>query len=146
MVSATQRLIAIARINHRLALFFLVGSVGVGVSTAVLWISVRVVGLNAPLGGLCAALVSTFTNFLLNDAFTWRDRRSPSFRMKLTRLGRYFMTTALGNLIYVGGLTALTRWLRVEVLLANVVAIAAGGCLNYLLHNRWTWHPGDPAS
>ncbi len=144
MASATQRLIAIStRINHRLAPFFLVGLVGVGVNTSALWIAVRVVGLALPLAGICAAVVSTFTNFLLNDAFTWRDRRAPSLRLKTVRLGRYYATTGLGNLVYLGVLTTLTRWLGFQVFLANIAAIGAGGSLNFLLHNRWTWPRAD---
>jgi putative flippase GtrA len=144
MASTTQRLLAIStRINHRLPQFFLVGVVGVAVNTCALWISVRVIGLALPLAGICAAVVSTFSNFLLNDAFTWRDRRAPTLRVKTIRLGRYYATTGLGNLVYLGVLTTLTRWFGFQVLLANVAAIGAGGSLNFLLHNRWTWPQAD---
>lgn len=141
--SLVQRLIAFsARFGHRPVRFFLVGSVGVVVNTIVLLTLVRGVGMAAPVAGICAALTSTFTNFLLNDAFTWRDRRSPTFRVKVIRLGRYYATTSVGNLVYVGALTLLTHVLHIEVLIANVASIGLGGTLNYLLHNRWTWRHG----
>ncbi len=124
----------------------MVGVVGVGVSTTVLWLTVRAGGLPAPVGGVCAAVISTFTNFLLNDAFTWRDRRSPSLRAKAVRLVRYYATTAAGNLVYVTVLTILTHSFKLYVLFANVGAIAAGGTLNYVLHNRWTWRKFEPHS
>jgi len=144
MAFATQRLIEFAtkRINHRLVPFFLVGLIGAGVSTVVLWIAVQVVGLALPLSGICAAVLSTFSNFLLNDAFTWRDQRSPSLRLKIVRLGRYFATTGLGNVVYLGVLLV-TRRLGLYVFLGNIVAIGAGGSFNFLLHNRWTWRRAD---
>ncbi len=141
--SPAQRLFAYsARSGHRPVRFFLVGLVGVGVNTIVLLVLVRGADVAAPIAGIFAAVISTFNNFLLNDAFTWRDRRSPSLRTKAIRLGRYYLTTSLGNVVYVGTLTLLTRMLHIEVLLANVAAIGVGGTLNYLLHNRWTWRHG----
>ena len=132
------------RLDTRPTRFVLVGVTGVGVSTAVLWFSTQVVALPAPVGGVAASVTSTFTNFLLNDVFTWRQRRS-SLRMRARRLVRYYSTTAAGNLLYLVVLTVLTHWLRLFVLLANLVAIAVGGAFNYLLHNAWTWRRGEPA-
>ncbi len=111
----------------------------------ILWLATRMAGLPIAWAGLIAGATATFTNFLLNDTFTWRDRRSPSIRLKAIRLVRYYSTTAGGNLIYLGALTALTQWLGLFVLLANVVAIGVGGTFNYLLHNVWTWRREDHA-
>ena len=130
------------RIDVRPMRFLLVGVTGAGVSTAILWLTTRLAGLPVPLGGALAAILSTFTNFLLNDIFTWRDRRSTSLRMKTVRLMRYYVTTAGGNLIYLGMLTLLTHGLDLFLLLANLIAIGVGGTFNYLLHNVWTWRGG----
>ncbi len=127
------------RLDARPVRFLLVGATGVGVSTFVLWVTVRVRGFPPAVGGICAAVIATFTNFLLNDRFTWGDRRAPSIRVKGIRLLRYYATTAAGNLIYVATLTALTQGVKLHVLIANVVAIGVGGALNYFMHNYWTW-------
>jgi len=116
---------------------------GVGVNTVVLWIATRGVGLAVFWGGLMAALISTGTNFLLNDAFTWRDRRVGGLRPSLGRLVRYYITTFGGNVIYLGMLTLLTHGLDLFLLLANLIAIGVGGTFNYLLHNVWTWRGGE---
>lgn len=161
LTTLPHRLVAYsARFHHRPVRFFLVGLVGFVVSTTVLFVLVRKIGLSVSIGGACAAIVSTSNNFLLNDAFTWRDRRSPSLRMKVIRFGRYYATTAVGNVVYWVTLKLLTRLLHLEMLggtatghnqpnalgyqlfLANTVAIGIGGTINYLLHNRWTWRHG----
>ena len=131
------------RFDTRLVRFLLVGLTGVGVSTAVFWMATREAGLAAFWGGLVASVISTGTNFLLNDAFTWRDRRRAGLIPWAGRLIRYYSTTAVGNLIYLGVLTALVHGLRLFDLLANLVAIGAGGTFNYLIHNVWTWRGGE---
>lgn len=119
--------------------FLLVGVTGVGVNSATLWLSARVLGLSVVVGGLIAALTSILTNFLLNDAFTWRDRRSASLQTKIRRLGRYYGATVTGSILYLVALTVLTQWVGIFLLLANIIAIGLGGSLNYLMHNLWTW-------
>src|SRR3972149_536604 len=76
------------RLDRRPVRFLLVGLTGVGVNTVVLWIATRGVGLAVFWGGLMAALISTGTNFLLNDAFTWRDRRGGGRGVGKTMLAR----------------------------------------------------------
>lgn len=144
MASTPRRVIDLSfRLNTRPARFLLVGITGVAVSTGVLWIATRGAGLSTVWGGVLASVTSTFTNFLLNDAFTWRDKRRAGLRQKVGRLIRYYITTGAGNLIYLGVLAGLVHWLRLFDLAANLVAIGIGGMFNYLLHNAWTWRGGS---
>lgn len=132
-----------SRVDTRLVRFVLVGLGGIGVSTSVLWFSTRGMGLSTVWGGAMAAVISTFTNFLLNDAFTWRDRKLAGWRAKAGRLVQYYATIAVGNLIYLVVLTVLVHWGRLFDLLANLIAIGVGGTFNYLIHNAWTWRGGE---
>lgn len=132
------RRLLVPTLRARPVRFLLVGLTGIGVNSLVLWLATGVGTLSTPIGGALAAVVSTFTNFLLNDAFTWGDRRSRGWRAKGRRLLRYYATTGLGNLIYLGTLTGLTR-AELPLLVANTLAIGAGGSFNYLGHNVWTW-------
>lgn len=127
------------RLGTRPARFLLVGVSGVGVSMAVLWTVTRGLGWPTAWGGVLAWLFSTFTNFLLNDAYTWRDRRTGGVRAGAGRLIRYYSTTALGFAVSLGVLVLLADRLGLFLLLANLVAIGVGGTVNYLLHNAWTW-------
>jgi putative flippase GtrA len=126
------------RLDTRPTRFLLVGISGVGVNTGVLWLATRG-GLIPFWAGLAASLVSTGTNFLMNDAFTWRDRREAGLRPTAVRMLRYYGTTAVGNLIYLGVLTLLIQGADLFYLVANLVAIGVGGTVNYLIHNAWTW-------
>lgn len=139
MAMMPRRLVALtARLDTRPTRFFLVGATGVAVNIAVLEAATRL-GLATAVAGLMAAVISTGTNFLLNDAFTWRDRRPPGLRMKAVRLLRYYSTTAAGNVIYLAVLTGLVRGVGLHHQAANIIAIGVGGTFNYLLHNLWTW-------
>ncbi|MGH7753825.1 MAG: GtrA family protein [Gemmatimonadales bacterium] len=126
----------------RPARFLLVGVSGVAVSMAVLWTAREIVGLSTTWGGTLAWALSTFTNFLLNDAYTWRDRRAAGWRARGRRLLRYYGTTLVGLVISVTVLVFLTDHLGVHLLASNLVAIGAGGTVNYLIHNAWTWRAG----
>jgi len=142
--SLSRRLIELSmRLDGRPIRFLLVGTSGVGVSSAVLWVARHGLGLPTVAAGLLAGIVSTFTNFQLNDVFTWRDRRSRSVREKMIRLLRYYSTTAVGMLISLGVLVLLTDVLGIYLLVSNLIAIGVGGTFNYLLHNVWTWRGGE---
>jgi len=131
------------RLDTRVTRFVLVGITGVGVNTIVFWTATRGLNLTAFWSGLAASVISTGSNFLLNDAFTWRDRRGAGVGAWFGRLVRYYLTTVTGNLIYLGVLTALVHGLRLFDLLANLVAIGVGGTFNYLIHSVWTWRGGE---
>ncbi len=141
MIAGTpRRLLHItSRLDSRPTRFLLVGLSGAGVNMVVLWVATRLLGFGTIPAGIAAAVISTGTNFLLNDPFTWGDRRAPGARAKLGRLVRYYTTTAGGNLIYLGLLTTLVHWVRLYDLLANLIAIGVSGTGNYLVHNAWTW-------
>jgi len=127
------------RLDIRPIRFLLVGVTGYGVSSLVLWIARYSLGLPTVFAGVLAGIISTFTNFQLNDIFTWRDRRSRSVGEKVVRLLRYYSTTAAGMVISLAILVVLVDWVRLNLLLANFVAIGVGGTFNYVLHNIWTW-------
>ncbi len=138
--SAARRFSSLAlRLDSRPARFLLVGTTGVAVSSSVLWLASRVLGFPTFWGGLVAGATATFTNFLLNDIFTWRDRRSLTLREKGVRMLRYYATTAVGNTISLGVLVALSDGLHLFLLLANLIAIGVGGTFNYLIHSVWTF-------
>jgi putative flippase GtrA len=88
--------------------------------------------------GAVAGIISTFTNFLLNNAYTWADRRERALSVFIQRMGRYYVATWTGYLVYLGLLWGLTH-LGLVPMLSNLAAIGVGGMLNYIVHNIWTW-------
>ena len=61
----------------RVARFALVGLSGVIVNLAALHLFAGVLGIHEVVASALAIETSIVTNFLLNDAFTFRDRRAP---------------------------------------------------------------------
>lgn len=124
--------------DSRLWKFLLVGASGVVVNMLVFWMLFHQARVHYLYAGVVAGLVSTFSNFVLNNAFTWADRREGAWSVFLRRLGRYYVATWAGYLVYLGLLWGLTH-LGLAPMLSNLLAIGAGGMLNYVMHNIWTW-------
>ncbi len=122
--------------------FLLVGVSGVAANVVVFWTLTHVLRAHVLQAGIIAAALSTLTNFLLNNAYTWADRREASPSIFMRRLGKYYIATGAGNLVYLALLWGLTH-VGLVPMLSNLIAIGVGGMLNYVAHNAWTWrHQG----
>ncbi len=124
--------------DARLWKFLLVGASGVLVNMAVFWLMFYPLGVPYMLAGVAAGLISTFTNFILNNAFTWADRRVGGLSVFVRRLGRYYVATWLGYLVYLALLWLFAR-LGFAPMLANLLAVGVAGMMNFVVHNLWTW-------
>jgi len=117
--------------------FCLVGASGALLNMAILWALVRGGAPYLCAGGVAIAAATT-CNFLLNDAFTWRDRWSSSSVKRATRYLRYWAATGVGSLIQLALLGGLAS-VGVHYLAANAVGIMAAILWNFWVNNRWTW-------
>jgi dolichol-phosphate mannosyltransferase len=126
----------------RFVRFVLVGASGIGVNTAALWGLVRLGMHYRPAGVLAIATAITW-NFLWNDAFTWRDRRSRNLGTKLRRYLQYWAVTGLGSAIQYA-LYLLLTGAGFPYLLSNLVGIGVAVGWNYRMHGSWTWRPTEP--
>jgi dolichol-phosphate mannosyltransferase len=124
--------------DSRVWKFLLVGASGVIVNMAVFWLFVHPFDAHVLPAGVVAGLVSTFTNFVLNNRFTWADRRVGGVGVFARRLGKYYTATAGGYVVYLGLLWGLTH-MGLAKMLANLIAVGFGGLFNYVMHNMWTW-------
>lgn len=118
--------------------FALVGASGILVNTAVLWTLASRLGIYYVFAGAAAIATATTWNFLLNDAFTWRDRRSTSRSRVVTRYLQYWAVTGVGSGLHLLILYALTT-LGVPYLISNLAGIGAAVAWNYRTNARWTW-------
>ncbi len=94
-------------------------------------------------------LVSIFTNFLLNDGWTWRDRRAAGSPAWIVRLGRFYLVASVGALVQWGvghgaravlGNLSLPLGLDAERdTLSVLTGIAVGTVINFVLNNTWTY-------
>ena len=131
-------LVAASPADSRLWKFLLVGSSGVAVNMVVFWLLTQPGGVHYLRAGVVAGLVSTFTNFLLNNAYTWADRKEGALSSFVQRMGKYYMGTWAGYLVYLGFLWGLTH-VGLIPMVSNLIAIGLGGLLNFVIHNLWTW-------
>jgi dolichol-phosphate mannosyltransferase len=87
--------------------------------------------------------VSIITNFILNDYFTFRDRRTGQNSAFFSRLLRFNLISIVGVLINIGIYSLITGVFGLDNLpgrlLANFIGIVVAFLWNYLVNNVWTW-------
>jgi dolichol-phosphate mannosyltransferase len=114
-----------------------VGASGVVVNMAALIFLTERLKINYVVSSLLAIELSILSNFVLNNAWTWGDRRTQPLRERFLKYHLVAGFTALtGNWCV---LVVLTSLLSVDYRLANLIGIAAGMCLNFLLNHQWTF-------
>lgn len=126
--------------------FCLVGLSGVGVNMGVFWFFTRIVGLTKPydLVALILGIVaSIFSNFILNDIWTFRDRKREGIKAALLRALKFNLVSAGALVIYYAIYTPLTRFTEIYDMLALLIAIGVGTIWNFSLSILWTWQKKD---
>lgn len=148
------RLIEVFPIPRRFLRFCLVGGSGVFVNLGLL--SILLVLLPDSWGSLqhrlamaLAIMVSTETNFLLNNAWTWGDQAhipKPSSGARtvefLKKNMKFFLVSSLGGLVQWGVGVLLCERLSIPVLVAQTAGIVAATAINYFLNHLWTFKVG----
>jgi dolichol-phosphate mannosyltransferase len=115
--------------------FGIVGAIGVVVNEGLL-IVVQGAGVYFLTADAIAIEVSILSNFVLNDLWTFRDRRSGKAEVRLVKFNALMLAGLALNLAVVD---AGTGYLGVSDLLTNLVGIAAAFLLRYALSVRYAW-------
>lgn len=126
--------------NHRAARFALVGASGVLVNLLLLWTLHGLAGLHDLLAVPIAVEASILSNFLLNDRFTFHDRRHDHVLQRLAKFNAVSLL-ALGINFVVYAL--LTRGFGTHYLVAQFLAILVAFGANYLGNLHWTYGGAD---
>jgi dolichol-phosphate mannosyltransferase len=117
--------------------------VGVGLSGVVVNIGIQAIITHTANWGKYVNLIpgieiSIITNFLLNDYFTFSDRRTGKTRSFFARLVKYNLTSLTGAVInYV--VAALLMTAGLNPYLSNFIGILIAFAWNYILSLVWTW-------
>jgi dolichol-phosphate mannosyltransferase len=120
----------------RFVLFSLVGASGVIVHFLALWAALRVVRLPFEWSQALATLIAMTTNYALNNAFTYRDRRHHGLGW-LRGLLTFYAVCGLGVAANVGVATALFE--REGWVLAAAAGALVGVVWNYVASAFVTW-------
>lgn len=133
----------------RFVRFGVVGASGVVVNMGLAWLGHAVIfagfdaGLRVNLSNLIGILVSIFTNFVLNDVWTWGDRPKGGRRHWYTRMALYYVFAAAAAGVQLVTVNLLTHWwVEWPFLLATFCGIAAGILINYPVNNYLTFRAG----
>ncbi|MBI1209878.1 MAG: glycosyltransferase [Alphaproteobacteria bacterium] len=121
----------------RFVLFSLIGASGLAVHMAALAFLHLIAGIGFELAQALAASVAMTSNFLINNAVTYRDRRLNGARL-LTGLLTFYAICAVGFIANVGIANAVftsgTNWL-----LAGVAGACVGAVWNFAMSSQLTW-------
>jgi dolichol-phosphate mannosyltransferase len=112
-----------------------VGISGIIVNEGLLAMLTEVGDMKVTWAGAIAIEVSIIHNFLLNNFWTWRDNRQKSF---LIRFIQYHSVTLISggiNYLILIGFSAL----GMHHLIANLIGIAIGTVINFVLNHYWTF-------
>ena len=104
----------------------------------------RQIGLTFALASPLAIELSILSNFLLNNAWTFRNRRIGSSVRQ--RLLRFHAVAGVAGLANYGVFLTLVSALHVYDVLASLTGILIGVLINYFINSLWTWHETTPAA
>ena len=130
----------------RIVKFGIVGAVGMAVNLASMAAIIAILGWTDWRASSLATLIATINNYLLNNAWTFRDRLRNGHR--LLRGYMLFCASSLAGLTvttlaYTGVVAAFaSQPVQVslpKLLLAQAIAILCGFAVNYTLSRRVTW-------
>ena len=128
------------RLPRRFIKFSIVGGSGVIVNMGLLYLLTEFAHLYYMISSLIAIEVSIICNFVLNDLWTWSDRKHQTGSGYLGRMMKYNISGAtasiLGNFIT---LTILTEGFGLYYMASNFIGIGVGVLVNYFLNDRWTY-------
>ncbi|MBV9554536.1 MAG: glycosyltransferase family 2 protein [Alphaproteobacteria bacterium] len=127
----------------RFLLFSLIGGLGVVVHLTTLWTVLHAAHAEFAVAQATATLVAMTFNFLLNNLFTYRDRRLRGWRL-LTGLGSFYAVCGLGAAANVGVASYIAGghswWL------AGLAGAAVSAVWNYAMSSIFTWSTPRPAA
>jgi dolichol-phosphate mannosyltransferase len=115
--------------------FNIVGLLGVFVNEGVLLL-LALGGVYYVYASALAIEVSIISNFILNDLWTFRDRRHGHIAVRLLKFNGLMMIGLVVNLaiLYVG-----TTYFQIHYAISNLIGIGAAFLVRYELSVRYAW-------
>ena len=124
---------------QRIIKFMLVGISGIVVNLGLLWLLTEVFGIYYMYSAAFSIETSIISNFMLNDIWTFRDRRLRTSDPYFKRLIKYNFVAMGGLLINLIILYTLKEFLGIHYLIADLVGIFVAFVWNFILSTLWTW-------
>ena len=128
---------------RRLSKFSLVGLTGVGVTMGCMWLFTSVFGLFYAASAVITTLLSITNNFVWNDVWTFRDRRTAGAGALLIRWGKFTLARSTNFFIGMGVLVLFVEVFGINYLVVTIFAIIGMTLINYFLGVVWVWRRHD---
>lgn len=125
-------------VSLRFTLFCLVGAIGIGVHFLTLSVGYHVFGLAFVWAQTLAMMVAIASNFTINNALTYRDRRLGGVKF-LGGLLRFYLVSLAGLVSNIG----VSDWLFVSSQkwwVAGLAGAIVGVVWNYVVASQFVWH------
>ncbi|MFO8009172.1 MAG: glycosyltransferase family 2 protein [Dehalococcoidia bacterium] len=133
------RLIRSENETERFIKFCLVGASGVLVNEGIYWLLTRPGGLKDLVAVIISIEAAIVSNFILNDIWTFRDRRTGGPGSASFRAIKFNLICGAGAVINFGVFYGLTRGLSLFDMLALLFGIVVAMSFNFILNKWLTW-------
>ncbi len=125
--------------TERFLKFVFVGLSGIAVNEGVYWLLTRPASIADTLAVAISIEVSLLSNFILNDLWTFRDRRSAGSTSIFSRALKFNVICGAGALLNFGLFHLLTWAFGIFDMVALLIAIIIASAFNFVFTKRFTW-------
>jgi len=124
---------------HRIIKFAFVGLIGVFVNLGVLWALTDLAKIYYLISAVFSIEVSIISNFLLNDIWTFKDRRSYGAKKWIERLIKFNLISSPAFPMQISVMGLLKEFFGMYYLLAALIGIFVVFVWNFFANSFWTW-------
>jgi dolichol-phosphate mannosyltransferase len=125
--------------TERFIKFCLVGLSGVVVNLGILVFLTEIIGIFYAFSNAIAVVVAIINNFVWNDLWTFRDRRTSAREPIVVRLAKFSIICSMGFAINEGILLLFTEVAGFYYIISAILGIIAATLFNFILNKWWTW-------
>ena len=134
----------VTRVMSQMVRYGGVGLLGIALVTVAFAVLHTGLHLHYLVAGIIANEVGVCTNYVINNNWTFRDRR---VRFLCVRgLARYHVVSLSGILIHLSTLFLLARVSGIAPILANLCAVTAAAGWSFIFNILWTWRVPAPVA
>ncbi len=123
---------------NRFIKFGVVGGSGVVVNLGLLWVFTEIFGFFYIYSAVISIETSIISNFVLNEHWTFKDRRQDGAGM-FRRGIKFNLVSLAGMVINLAVLFSLTEFISLYYMYSEVIGIIAAFLWNYFINLIWTW-------
>ena len=124
---------------RRMAQFAAVGVSGVLVNLGILWALTDYAGIYYLLSAVASIEASIVSNFVLNDVWTFRDRKESGVTQWMKRLGKFNLISLPAFPMQLVVMGILKEFFGMYYLLAALMGILVVFIWNFVANSLWTW-------